>query len=53
MKFWEAMKELQEGKKIKLIKWEKHLFIRAEDGFIYDQNDYYFYSLDEIMLEDG
>lgn len=53
MKFWEAMKELQEGKKIKLIKWEKHLFIRAEDGVIYDQNDYYFYSLDEIMLEDG
>ena len=53
MQFWEAMKELQEGKKIRLIKWKNHLFIRADDGVVYDQDNCYFYNLDEIMLEDG
>ena len=53
MKFWEAMKELQEGKKIRLIRWQPQLFIRADNGVVYDQDNCYFYNLDEIMLEDG
>lgn len=54
MKFWEAMKALQEGEYIRLTNWKERLFIRADEyGVIYDQDNNYFYNLDDIMLIDG
>ena len=37
MKFWEAMKAIEEGKKVKSKYWDSDEFIHIEDGKIIDQ----------------
>ena len=36
MKFWEAMKALQEGKKVRERDWQEDLFIYLNDDIVYD-----------------
>lgn len=40
MKFWEAMKALEEGKKVRNINWDKEGFIYLDEYSVCDENNF-------------
>jgi len=49
MKFWEAMKVLEEGKKIRPVSWKKEHYLKKYKGTIVDQSGDFFTELFHCM----